>query len=188
VAGGPDSVRAGRRAIAGSLLRSAGTSAVLLVLYYVAPLDQPLDGATGLLFLAALVLFGAVIAFQLRGILRSLQPRLQAIRALAVGLPMLWVVFASTYWIVAVQQPGSFTEPLNRTDGLYFTITVFSTVGFGDISPVSQLARILVTIQILVGLITVGVIAKLVLGAVQVAVARRDRTPEPVTDGPTGAP
>ena len=141
---------------------------------------RPLGGFTGLLFLAALLTFGAVIAFQLRGILRSRHPRLQAIRALSVGLPMFWVVFASTYWIVAAQQDGAFTEPLNRTDGLYFTITVFTTVGFGDISPVSQLARVLVTVQsMILGLVTLGLIAKLVVGAVQVAVARRSAEPEP---------
>ena len=178
----PDSWRPGRRAIAGSLLRSAVTSAVLLVLYYWAPLDRPLGGFTGLLFLAALLTFGGVVTFQLRGILRARHPRLQAIRALSVALPMLLVVFASTYWIVAAQQPDAFTEPLNRTDGLYFTITVFSTVGFGDISPVSQLARVLVSVQMLVGLVTVGLIAKLVVGAVQVAVARRTEEPEPVDE------
>ena len=99
---------------------------------------------------------------------------------------MLLVVFASTYWIVAAQQAGAFTEPLNRTDGLYFTVTVFSTVGFGDIAPVSQLARILVTVQMIVGLITVGLIAKLVVGAVQVAVARRRA--EPGTTGRVNRP
>ena len=176
---GPDDWRPGRRAIAGSLLRSAVTSTVLVVLYYQAPLDRPLSGFTGLLFLAALLTFGAVIAFQLRGILRARHPRLQAIRALSVGLPMFWVVFAATYWIVAAQQDGAFTEPLNRTDGLYFTITVFTTVGFGDIAPVSQLARVLVTVQMILGLVTLGLIAKLVVGAVQVAVARRSAEPEP---------
>ena len=180
MAGGSDSRRPARRAIAGSLLRSGVTSVVLLFLYYRAPLDRPLDGFTGVLFLAALLAFGGVIAFQLRGILRARHPRLQAIRALAVGLPMLLVVFASTYWIVASQQPDAFTQSLNRTDGLYFTVTVFSTVGFGDIAPVSQLARILVTVQMIVGLITVGLIAKLVVGAVNVAVARRSAEPEPV--------
>jgi voltage-gated potassium channel len=178
----PDSWRPGRRAIAGSLLRSAVTSTVLVVLYYKAPLDRPLGGFTGLLFLAALLTFGGVIAFQLKGILRARHPRLQAIRALSVGLPMLFVVFAASYWVIGAQEPGAFTEPLNRTDGLYFTITVFSTVGFGDISPVSELARVLVTVQMLVGLITVGVIAKLVVGAVQVAVARRAEEPEPVDE------
>ena len=182
---GPDGRTVKWGGVVGSLLRSAVTSAVLLALYYAAPLDRPLDGFTGLLFLAALLTFGGVIVFQLRGIARSQEPRLQAIRALAVGLPMLWVVFASTYWIVAQEQSGAFSEPLNRTDGLYFTITVFSTVGFGDITPVTQLARVLVTVQIIIGLVTVGVIAKLVLGAVQVAVARRTTDP----DGPrTGDP
>jgi voltage-gated potassium channel len=173
-----------RRVVAGSLLRSAVTSAVLLVLYYDAPLNRPLDGLTGVLFLAALALFGAFIAFQVRGILRSAHPRLQAVRAVAVGLPMLWVVFASTYWIVSAEQAGAFTEPLDRTDGLYFTITVFTTVGFGDIAATSELARVLVTVQMLVGLVTVGVLAKLVLGAVQVAVARQTPEPAPVLDEP----
>ena len=168
-----------RRVVVGSLLRSAVTSAVLLVLYYNAPLNRPLDGVTGVLFLAALALFGTFIAFQVRGILRSDHPRLQAVRAVAVGLPLLWVVFASAYWIVAAEQADAFTEPLDRTDGLYFTVTVFTTVGFGDIAATSELARILVTVQMLVGLVTVGVLAKLVLGAVQVAVARRDGAPGP---------
>lgn len=169
-----------RRVVAGSLLRSAVTAAVLLVLYYDAPLDRPLDGVTGVLFLAALTLFGSFIAWQVRGIMRSEHPRLQAIQAVAVGLPLLWVIFASTYWVVAAEQPDAFTEPLDRTDGLYFTVTVFTTVGFGDIAATSELARILVTVQMLVGLVTVGVLAKLVLGAVQVAVARRDGAPAPL--------
>jgi voltage-gated potassium channel len=85
------------RTVGGSQLRSAVTSAVPLVLYYEAPLDRPLNGLTGLLFLTALLTFGGVIVFQLRGIVRSERPRLREIRALAVGLPMLWVLFASTY-------------------------------------------------------------------------------------------
>jgi hypothetical protein len=34
---------------------------------------------------------------------------------------------------------------LTRTDSLYFTVTVFATAGFGDISPASQVARLVVT-------------------------------------------
>jgi voltage-gated potassium channel len=169
-----------RRAIAGTLLRSAAGSVVLIVAYYQAPLDRPLDAATKWLFLVALLVFAVFMAFQLRQIVRSDQPRLRAVRALSTGLPLLVVVFASTYCTIAGQDPDAFTEPLNRTDGLYFTVTVFSTVGFGDISPVSQLARVLVTVQMLVGLVTVGLIAKLIFGAVQVAVARRTAQPEPV--------
>ena len=93
-----------------------------------------------------------------------------------------WVVFASTYCTIAAQQPNAFSEPLDRTDGIYFTVTVFATVGFGDITPVSQLARVLVTVQMLVGLVAVGLIAKLLFGAVQVAVARRAGTPDRAAD------
>jgi hypothetical protein len=70
------------------------------------------------------------------------------------------------------------------TDGLYFTVTVFSTVGLGDIAPVTELARVLVTIQMLVGVLVVGLIAKLVLGAVQLAVVRRGRMPDRIGDEP----
>jgi len=175
-------VRYGRthqgRAIAVTLLRSCAAAGLLLVAYYRAPLDRPLDWSTGWLFVLALLLFAVVMAVSVRAILRSDQPRLRAIRALGLGLPLLLVVFAATYCTVAGQQPGAFSEPLDRTDGIYFTVTVFATVGFGDITPVSQLARVLVTIQMLVGLIAVGVIAKVVLGAVQVAVARRAGTPD----------
>ncbi|MGY1694678.1 MULTISPECIES: potassium channel family protein [unclassified Geodermatophilus] len=147
--------------------------------YYHAPLDRPLDWVTGAVFVASLVLFSVFVAFQLRSIVRSDEPRLRAIRALAVGLPLLLLAFASTYGVIAAQQPGAFTEPLDRTDGIYFTVTVFSTVGFGDIAPVSELARVLVTIQMVVGLVVVGLIARLVVGAVQLGLARRARAPEP---------
>jgi CDP-diglyceride synthetase len=163
----------GRRAILGTALLSAVSVCLIVAAYYAAPLDRPLDRGTGLLLGAALLLFGVLVAVQVRGILRSQRPRLRAIQALIVGVPLLIVVFAAAYCTVDAQQPGAFSEALSRTDGLYFTVTVFATVGFGDISAVTQLARVLVTIQMLVGLLTVGVIAKVVFGAVQVAETRR---------------
>jgi len=177
-----DRARIGR-AIAGTVLRSGGSVIVLLVVYYAAPLDRPLTAGTALLFAGALLLFGLTVALEVRAILGSDRPKLRAIRALAVGVPLLLVVFASTYCTVAAQQTGAFSEPLSRTDGLYFTITVFATVGFGDITPVTELARVLVTLQMVVGLLVVGIIAKVVLGAVRVAESRRSRR-----FGRTGAP
>lgn len=66
------------------------------------------------------------------------------------------------------------SETLSRTDSLYFTVTVFSTAGFGDIPPKSELARIVTTTQMPTGLIVLGLVAKIVFGAVQTAVARRE--------------
>lgn len=168
---------ASRRAILGTMLRAAVAIFLLLVAYFVAPLDRPLNRGTGLMFGAAMLLFGLLTAVEIRGILQSERPKLRAIRALAVGVPLLIVVFAATYCTVATQQPDAFSEPLDRTDGLYFTVTVFATVGFGDITPVTQLARVLVTIQMVSGLLTVGVIAKVVVGAVRVAQSRQTELP-----------
>lgn len=162
-----------RRAVLRTVLLSGVSVSVMLAAYYTAPLDRPLGRGTGLMLVATLALFAALVAVQVRAILRSPRPRLRAIQALIIGVPLLIVAFAATYCTVDGQQPGSFSESLNRTDGLYFTVTVFATVGFGDISPVTQLARVLVTVQMLTGLLTVGVIAKVVFGAVQVAVRRQ---------------
>jgi hypothetical protein len=60
-------------------------------------------------------------------------------------------------------KPNSFTETLSRTDALYFTVTIFSTVGFGDIAPTSELARIISMTQMLMGLIVHGLTARIVM-------------------------
>jgi voltage-gated potassium channel len=177
VAGVPGGTDRGRAVVA-TLVHAVAASGLLLLAYYLAPLDRPLDRATGWLFVLGLLGFGGVMAVGVRGILRSDRPRLRAIRLLSLGLPLLLVVFASTYCTIAGQQADAFSEPLDRTDGIYFTVTVFATVGFGDITPVSELARVLVTIQMLVGLVAVGLIAKLLFGAVRVAVARRAEIPD----------
>ena len=52
---------------------------------------------------------------------------------------------------------GNFSqEDLSRTDALYFTVTVFSTVGFGDISPTSESARLVVSGQMILDLFILG--------------------------------
>ena len=167
--------RAGRhRVVTGVLLRAAAAVALLVVGYYLAPLDRPLDTGTLIEFLLALAVVGAVIAWEVRNILISDVPRLRAVQTVAVGVPMLLLVFASVYVQIETSQPNSFSETLSRTDALYFTVTVFSTVGFGDIAPKSELARIVTMSQMLTGLIVLGLVAKVVFGAVQTAVARRE--------------
>jgi voltage-gated potassium channel Kch len=172
----------GRREALGGAVRSFLAVVLLLVVYYNAPLDRPLTAGTALLFLAGLVLLAAAVVLEVRGILKSARPRLRAIRTLAVGVPLFLVVFAGTYFTVAQAQAGSFSEPLSRTDALYFTVTTFATVGYGDITATTELARVLVMIQMLIGLLAVGVIAKVVLGAIQVAERRRLQAGEPVDD------
>jgi ion channel len=58
-------------------------------------------------------------------------------------------------------------DSLTRTDSLYFTVTVFATVGFGDITATSQVARVVVTTQMILDLLVVGLVVKVFLGAVE---------------------
>ena len=62
---------------------------------------------------------------------------------------------------------GNFTEPLTRTDALYFTVTVFSTVGFGDITAKTEAARLVVTGQMIADLVVIGLGLKVIVGAVK---------------------
>ena len=52
------------------------------------------------------------------------------------------------------------------TYGLYFTVTVFSAVGFGDITAKTETAR-LVTGQMIADLIILGLAIKIIVGAVK---------------------
>ncbi|WAL65845.1 potassium channel family protein [Amycolatopsis cynarae] len=170
-----------RRQALASLYRAFAADGLLLVSYFVAPLDEKLGPVAWAKFVVALMLFASVIVFQLWAIVRSSAPRLRAVEAAAIGLPLFLVLFAASYVVIQHNLPGSFTEHITRFDSLYFTVTVFATVGLGDIAPVSEGARIIATIQMLGGLVVVGVVARLIVAAVQVA---RRRPAEPETPPP----
>ncbi|GCE02485.1 potassium channel family protein [Embleya hyalina] len=176
----PTTAPATRRIALFGALRALGSSTLLLVLYYVLPLDRGLDTTTGIGLAVGLVLFAALVVWQVNVIAHAERPRLRAVEALAVSLPLLLLLFAATYFVIGRERPESFTEPLTRTDSLYFTLTVFATVGFGDIAPKSESARVVAMIQMVVNLIAVGVIARVVLGAVQQGLRRRSKPAAPV--------
>ena len=55
--------------------------------------------------------------------------------AMATIIPLFLVLFAWIYLTMSRFSPSTFGHPLDRTSALYFTVSVFSTVGFGDITP-----------------------------------------------------
>ena len=46
------------------------------------------------------------------------------------------------------REPASFNEQLSGVDAIYFALVTLTTVGFGDISARSQIARVIVTTQL----------------------------------------
>ena len=115
-----------------------------------------------------LLVFAAMAAYQLGAIIKARYPAIRAIEALAATAPLFLLLFAATYFVMAQADLSNFNvHSLTRTDALYFTVTVFTTVGFGDIVATTQAARLLVTVQMILDLGVLGLGLRVFLGAVQ---------------------
>ena len=157
-----------RRLIIIGLLRASAVTAALIVAYYLLPLDHLAGVPLGVSLAAGLLALTAMTAYQVRAIIRARYPGIRAIEALAATAPLFLLLFAATYVLMARADPSNFNvHPLTRTDLLYFTVTVFATVGFGDITATSQAGRLIVTGQMILDLIVLGLGIRVFLGAVQ---------------------
>jgi hypothetical protein len=161
-------IRANRQGAIRGLLRALGSTAVLIAAYYLAPLDQLTRISLFVCMIIGLLILAAMIAYQVSAILRATFPGVRAIEALATTVPLFLLLFSAAYFLMSQTSGANFNvHTLTRTDSLYFTVTVFATVGFGDISPASQAARIVVTTQMILNLIVLGLGVRLITGAVQ---------------------
>jgi voltage-gated potassium channel len=161
-----------------SLGRSALTLVVLVAVYYRLPLQETVEARAVVLFVGGLVLLALLVTWQVRAIVLARHPALRAVEAFASAIPLFVLLFASIYVLLAAVRPGSFSEPLTHTDGLYFAVTVFATVGFGDIAPVSEPARVLVTVQMIGDLLVLGLVVRSMLEAVRRGKSRQGLTSE----------
>lgn len=107
-----------------------------------------------------LLVFLCALALQLRMIIAAEVPQVRAAEAVVETVLMFLVLFALLYTSMSTTDPLAFTEPLSKMDALYFTTVTFATVGFGDITPVSQIARAVVTVQMIAGMGALVLVAK----------------------------
>jgi len=117
---------------------------VLVVIYYLLPLDRASTTVAVTLLVIGLVLLMGLVAYQVRSIVRSAYPLLRGVESLATSIPFFLLLFAATYVVLATISAGNFSQPLSRTDALYFTVTVFATVGFGDITAKTEVDTVTV--------------------------------------------
>lgn len=163
----PLTARRRRWLIARGLLRALSTTVAMVALYYVLPLDRRSDTTVFIVLVIGVGLLAGMIAWQVRAIETSAYPAIRAVQALASTTPLFLLLFASTYFVLSRDDVAMFAEPLNRTDALYFTVTIFATVGFGDISAQAETARLVVTVQMLLDLVVLGLGIQVILGAVE---------------------
>lgn len=75
-----------------------------------------------------------------------------------------------------MQQPDQFTGISTRVDALYFTIVTMSTVGFGDVHPVGQEAKMLVIAMIIFDLVFIAALGNAMSSSL--SQARKKETPK----------
>jgi UDP-N-acetylmuramyl pentapeptide phosphotransferase/UDP-N-acetylglucosamine-1-phosphate transferase len=127
--------------------------------------------------LLALGVFAVVVGLQVPAIVRARYPVLRAVEALTLIIALYLLIFARVYLSASLSSPDAFNHPLNHVTALYFTVTVFATVGFGDYVAATDGMRGLVTVQMVLNLIVLGLIIRLLTSAAQRGVAKKHQPP-----------
>ena len=129
--------------------------------------------APAVFVLLCLAIYIAYFRHQLNRIKKAVYPTLQSAEALILVAAMFLAVYAAIYVVISQQDPAAFTEPLTHFSAYYFALTVLATVGFGDITPVTDGARLVAMTQMAVDIAFIGVVVKILGGTAQATLKRR---------------
>jgi hypothetical protein len=145
--------------------RSLITAVLVVALFAVLPVDGAQGTSSLVVLTAGLGLLVVLVGVRVRQIVHDTRPRLRAAEGLALVVPLFVALFAWTYLLLSQAEPAAFSEPLDRIGAAYFTLSILSTVGFGDISAQSDLARLLVSAQIVLTFTLLAGVVRLILDA-----------------------
>ncbi len=132
---------------------------------------QPHLLSPAIFLVAGIGLVAFVVVNLLRFVLRALSVDVEVICASISAYLMLGLIWTMAYWLVEQLTPGAFAfntatgkkETMEGFNAFYFSFITLSTVGYGDITPVSKVARMLAATEAMTGLLYVAVlIARLV--------------------------
>ena len=104
---------------------------------------------------------------QIRRVRAARYPTIQAVEALVLIAVMFLAIFAGIYVMLSAADSGAFTEELDHFTAFYFALTVLATVGFGDITPVTDIARLFCMVQMAIDIVFIGILVKILGGAAQ---------------------
>lgn len=164
-----------RRYLIGTLVRAVLSTLCVMAIYFVLPFDDFAESAFWLTLMLSLLVVALIVVVEVRAVLRASRPGSRAVQAVAITLPAFVTVFAIAYFMLSHSSTSNFNDPnLSKVDSLYFTMTVLTTVGFGDIVATSQFARGVVIVQEALDLIVIGLVIRVFVAAVQEAWKRHD--------------
>jgi voltage-gated potassium channel len=136
--------------------------AAAVAVYYVIPVPAHLSETWwAVMFFAGSTALGILILLAVGRLLRAGEAG--RVRGLVVLLTLTVLFFSWADKAVATLR-GQFDDLHTRTDALYFNVSTLSTVGFGDVHPVGQLARAAVTLQIVFNLVFLGIAVSMITG------------------------
>jgi hypothetical protein len=95
-----------------AMLRALASSAVLVTVYYLLPLDHSSRWFAITMLVIGLVLLTGLVIIQVRWVATSRYPRLRAVEALAISVPLFLLLFASAYVVMATNAASSFSQPM----------------------------------------------------------------------------
>lgn len=112
-----------------------------------------------------LILFaGLVAAAVLKGIRTGQYVGTTGVFLLMPSLLNLVFVFAWAYWVPSTSPNSCLNAALTKLDAVYFSLTTFTTTGFGDLAPVTSLCRIIAVMQMITTFVIVSALLTVYLG------------------------
>ena len=154
-----------------NVLRLLSIAALLTVVYYLLPGHGRLTALSwSAVFVPGVLVLGVLLLVLVSGLLRA-GPDVR-LQRLFVLLLVTVFFFAETSYLLA-RMPGQVAGLRTKTDALYFTLATLSTVGYGDVHAVGQLARVAVIVQIVFDLFFLGTAVAVGGGVLKAKAARR---------------
>jgi hypothetical protein len=141
-----------------SVLEHLLVLAIAVANYYLVPVTGQFGDLSGVLFVVVLIVLIALVGAQIVRQARAGSDPSVRIRSLLVLLYPIIVVFALSYYVMQVRDPQQFANLTSRTDSLYYTVVTLGTVGYGDVHPVGELAKIVTMVQIVFDLVVIGLL------------------------------
>lgn len=114
------------------------------------------------------IYLGAAAFLILRDILLSQQITADTIRGSICVYFLIGFVWALFYGIVASFDPQAFSQPIIETNSygkaIYFSFTTLTTLGYGDIIPVSAWAKMLTNLEAVIGQLYPSILIAILVG------------------------
>jgi voltage-gated potassium channel len=129
--------------------------------------------ARGAEMMSLMPLLALLAAGILRFVYRSRRLTIDGIFATIVAYVIVAIIFSRLYLLLIAANPASFALPMDaaqrtphllQVDLLYYSLVTQCSVGYGDVLPVSDAARMLAVIQAVVGQFYMAVVVAIFVG------------------------